>query len=192
MTEIRDDQLEEGGGREHLLPHEEIERPTNVVQSDLSTSSMAVAGDGADMALVYASGVELKARSQWGYAMRRFFRHRLAMAGLVGFLFICLVAIFAEQIAPYPYDELDFNALRIPPTTEGQRSKMVAVVAPVAPVRWSSRRSRPARTGAGSSSSSPGSGRQPRTPVTTGAPPSSCAPRGRGREPTPAGARRRS
>jgi len=120
MTEIRDDQLEEGGGREHLLPHEEIERPTNVVQSDLSTSSMAVAGDGADMALVYASGVELKARSQWGYAMRRFFRHRLAMAGLVGFLFICLVAIFAEQIAPYPYDELDFNALRIPPTTEGQ------------------------------------------------------------------------
>ena len=116
MTDRRGDEQ----GTEHLAPHEEIERPTNVVQSDVATDSMAVGGDGTEMALVYESGVELKARSQWGYAARRFLRHRLAMAGLVGFVFIAFVGIFANQIAPYPYDELDFNALRIPPTTEGQ------------------------------------------------------------------------
>lgn len=115
MTDRRRDEE----GTEQLAPHEEIERPTNVVQSD-AIDSLAVAGDGGDMALVYESGVELKARSQWGYAARRFLRHRLAMAGLVGFVFIAFVGIFANQIAPYPYDELDFNALRIPPTTEGQ------------------------------------------------------------------------
>jgi ABC-type dipeptide/oligopeptide/nickel transport system permease subunit len=101
----------------HLPPHEEVEAATTAVPSD-PTAFVQGAGEG-DLALVYESGVELKARSQWGYALRRFLRHRLAMAGLVGFLFICFVAIFAPQIAPYPYDELDFSALRIPPTTEG-------------------------------------------------------------------------
>ena len=38
------------------------------------------------------------------------------MGGLVGLLFIFAVALFAEQIAPYGYDELDFNNLRIAPT----------------------------------------------------------------------------
>jgi peptide/nickel transport system permease protein len=41
------------------------------------------------------------------------------MGGAIGMLFVSLVAIFADRIAPYPYDELDFSALRIPPTTEG-------------------------------------------------------------------------
>lgn len=127
MTDLRTDGEDAKDAHEaqpdhgaHLAPHEEIERPTNIVASDAS-DSLAVGGSGSgDLALVYESGVELKARSQWGYAARRFLRHRLAMAGLLGFLFFCFVGIFAEQIAPYPYDELDFNALRIPPTLEGQ------------------------------------------------------------------------
>jgi peptide/nickel transport system permease protein len=120
MTEIRrDDHVEQAGHGGHLAPHEEIERPTNIVASD-ANDSLAVSGaGGGDLALVYESGIELKARSQWGYAARRFLRHRLAMAGLVGFLFFCFVGLFAPWIAPYPYDELDFNALRIPPTMEG-------------------------------------------------------------------------
>ncbi len=94
---------------------------TTWVTAGAFAAGLAVGGaGGGDMALVYESGVELQARSQWGYAARRFLRHRLAMGGLIGILFIFFVAIFAEQIAPYPYDELDFNALRIGPTTEGQ------------------------------------------------------------------------
>ena len=101
----------------HLPPHEEVNQATNIVPSDPGPY-VSIAGEG-DLALVYESGVELKARSQWGYAARRFARHRLAMGGLIGMIFISLVAIFADRIAPYPYDELDFSALRIPPTTEG-------------------------------------------------------------------------
>jgi peptide/nickel transport system permease protein len=104
---------------EHRLnPHEALDQASTIVPTDPSIDVHHGGGAG-DLALVYESGVELKARSQWGYAARRFVRHRLAMAGLIGFLFICFVAIFADQIAPYPYDELDFSALRIPPTTEG-------------------------------------------------------------------------
>jgi peptide/nickel transport system permease protein len=103
--------------REELTPHESFDQATNIVPSD---ASFDVHGPGSEMALVYESGIELKARSQWGYAWRRFLKHRLAMAGLIGFLITCLVAIFADQIAPYPYDLQDFNVLRIGPTTEGQ------------------------------------------------------------------------
>jgi peptide/nickel transport system permease protein len=42
------------------------------------------------------------------------------MGGLVGILFIFFVAIFADWIAPYPFDEQDFSVLRIGPTTEGK------------------------------------------------------------------------
>jgi ABC-type dipeptide/oligopeptide/nickel transport system permease subunit len=69
--------------------------------------------------LAFESGVELKARSQWGYAGRRFLRHRLAMGSLLVLIGLGLVAIFAEKIAPYAFDELDFENLRMPPTTKG-------------------------------------------------------------------------
>jgi ABC-type dipeptide/oligopeptide/nickel transport system permease subunit len=73
-----------------------------------------------DLDLMYESGLELQARSQWGYALRRFLRHRLAMGGLVVLLFLGVVAIFADFFAVYPYDEPDFNNLVSPPTTEGK------------------------------------------------------------------------
>jgi ABC-type dipeptide/oligopeptide/nickel transport system permease subunit len=73
-------------------------------------------GASVDLTLSYESGVELKARSQWAYARIRFFRHRLAVASLVVLILISLVAIFAEQVAPYGYDELDLNNIASPPT----------------------------------------------------------------------------
>jgi ABC-type dipeptide/oligopeptide/nickel transport system permease subunit len=75
-------------------------------------------GPGADLTLSYESGVELKARSQWAYARIRFFRHRLAVASLVVLVLVALVAIFAKQIAPYGYDELDLNNIAAEPTLE--------------------------------------------------------------------------
>ena len=68
--------------------------------------------------LSYESGVELKARSQWAYARIRFFRHRLAVASLVVLIMVAFVAIFAKQIAPYGYDELDLENIAASPTLE--------------------------------------------------------------------------
>ena len=81
--------------------------PQVAVQSD-STNNHA-----------HETGLELQARSQWGYAARRFVRHRLAMASLVVLLFLAIVAIFADFFAPYPFDEPDYFNITIPPTTEG-------------------------------------------------------------------------
>ncbi|CAN5785245.1 ABC transporter permease [soil metagenome] len=80
------------------------------------TAGGAVAGD---VNLSHESGLELKARSQWAYARIRFFRHKLAVASLFVLILVTLVAIFAGQIAPYGYDEFDFENIVTPPTTEG-------------------------------------------------------------------------
>jgi ABC-type dipeptide/oligopeptide/nickel transport system permease subunit len=59
--------------------------------------------------LLYETGLEVKARSQWAYARSRFFRHRLAMGSLFLLIAILLVGIFANAIAPFKYDQIDFN-----------------------------------------------------------------------------------
>jgi ABC-type dipeptide/oligopeptide/nickel transport system permease subunit len=63
----------------------------------------------AEAELAHEAGVELKARSQWAYARMRFLRHRLAVASLIVLIGIGLVAIFADQVAPYGYDEIPFT-----------------------------------------------------------------------------------
>jgi ABC-type dipeptide/oligopeptide/nickel transport system permease subunit len=69
-----------------------------------------------DIELAYASGVEVKARSQWAYARMRFFRHRLAVGSLVVLIGVSLVAIFANRVAPYGYDDLDLSNIASGPT----------------------------------------------------------------------------
>ena len=56
-----------------------------------------------------SAGMTLKVRSQWSYARMRFFRHRLALAGLVGLIVIFGAGIFAGQIAPYGYAQIDLT-----------------------------------------------------------------------------------
>jgi peptide/nickel transport system permease protein len=72
-------------------------------------------GDLADSVL--ASGLEIKARSQWSYARRRFLRHRLAMLGLVVLIIIFGAGAFANFVAPYSFSELDLEHILNPPTT---------------------------------------------------------------------------
>jgi peptide/nickel transport system permease protein len=83
----------------------------------------AAAGEGSaagsDLLLTYETGVELKARSQWAYARIRFLRHRLAVASLVVLAALGVVAIFAQEIAPYAYDAIDLDNLNHPPTLQG-------------------------------------------------------------------------
>jgi peptide/nickel transport system permease protein len=64
-------------------------------------------------------GLELKARSQWSYARRRFLRHRLAMTGLLGLIIIFGAGIFANFIAPYSFEQIDLNNVLHAPTTSG-------------------------------------------------------------------------
>ncbi|MDB4895002.1 MAG: binding-protein-dependent transport system inner rane component [Firmicutes bacterium] len=50
--------------------------------------------------------------SFWGKAWRRFRRHKLAMVGAVIILLLCLVAIFAPQLAPHDPLLIDTTKLR--------------------------------------------------------------------------------
>ncbi len=63
------------------------------------------------------AGLELKARSQWSYARRRFLRHRLAMGGLVGLVILFGAGVFANYIAPYSFEEIDLTHVLVAPTT---------------------------------------------------------------------------
>ena len=61
------------------------------------------------------TGAELKHRSLLGDAARRFARNRLAMLGLAIVALLLLTAIFADLIAPFPYDEANVvQALQFP------------------------------------------------------------------------------
>jgi peptide/nickel transport system permease protein len=66
--------------------------------------------------LVYDTGLELKARSQWAFARRRFFRHRLAMASLVVLLTVFAAGAFANFVAPYSYSDVNLDSLTQPPS----------------------------------------------------------------------------
>lgn len=56
-----------------------------------------------------------KHRTLFRDAVRRFFRNRLAILGLVIVLILLFLAIFADVIAPYPYDKADFSKVRLFP-----------------------------------------------------------------------------
>jgi ABC-type dipeptide/oligopeptide/nickel transport system permease subunit len=68
--------------------------------------------------IAHEAGVELEARSQWSYVRMRFFRHKLAVVSLIVLILIGLVGVFAPQIAPYGYDELDLENTTQSPTLE--------------------------------------------------------------------------
>jgi len=63
-----------------------------------------------------AAGLDLKVRSQWSYARMRFFRHRLAMVGLIGLVVIFGAGIFAGVVSPYSYAAIDLNHILQGPT----------------------------------------------------------------------------
>ena len=64
----------------------------------------------------YSDGTEIEARSQWDLFRRKFFRHKFAIGSLVFLVLIGIGAFFAEQIAPYGYDEINVVRANTPPT----------------------------------------------------------------------------
>jgi peptide/nickel transport system permease protein len=76
-------------------------------------SEGAVAED--ELATVHEHGLELKSRSQWAYARKRFLHHRLAMVSLIVLIIIICAGLFANWVAPYTFDEIDLeNSLKAP------------------------------------------------------------------------------
>jgi peptide/nickel transport system permease protein len=78
-----------------------------------SGPGVGVAGalPGEPTALVYDTGLELKARSQWWYARHRFFRHRLAMLSIIALIIIFGAGILANFVAPYSYSDISIDAI---------------------------------------------------------------------------------
>jgi ABC-type dipeptide/oligopeptide/nickel transport system permease subunit len=66
---------------------------------------------------VAAPETTLKHRTLWQDAARRFFKNRLAIFGLVIVLLFLFLAIFADMLAPYPYDYADFTKVLLFPFT---------------------------------------------------------------------------
>ncbi|HEY7422241.1 MAG TPA: ABC transporter permease [Gaiellaceae bacterium] len=97
--------------------HENLVAPTTVVEGMPLAAEGAVAGP---VEGTLEAGLDLKVRSQWSYARMRFFRHRLAVVGLVALVIIFGAGIFAQWVAPYPYAQLDLFHTLLPPTTAHQ------------------------------------------------------------------------
>ena len=59
-------------------------------------------------------------RTLWQDARRRFFKNRLAVFGLIIVVFFLFLAIFANLLAPYPYDYANFTKVLIFPFKDPQ------------------------------------------------------------------------
>jgi oligopeptide transport system permease protein len=59
-----------------------------------------------------------RSSSLWRDALRRLLRNRLAMAGGIVVVILCLVAIFADFLAPLPYTKTNFGRLTETPTRD--------------------------------------------------------------------------
>lgn len=69
---------------------------------------------------IQREGLEIKARSQWQLARRRFFRHRLAIGSLVVLALVFLAAIFAPHLTPYKFDQINLDDIGVGPSLAGR------------------------------------------------------------------------
>ena len=74
----------------------------------------------AALAATLNNGADIKGRSLWQDAWRRFRRNRAALASGLILLAICLFVVVAPLIAPFAYDYTDWGAMQSPPSMENQ------------------------------------------------------------------------
>jgi ABC-type dipeptide/oligopeptide/nickel transport system permease subunit len=86
----------------------------------LSTPASGTSSAGAEAILVPALAVPGRAESSglWRDAFRRLLRNRLAVAGGVVVVLLCVVAVLADVLAPLPYTKTDFGRLNEPPSRD--------------------------------------------------------------------------
>lgn len=66
--------------------------------------------------LQYNENVVIKKRSQFQEVWRRLKKNRLALVGLAMLLILVLMAMFADVIAPYPYDKQNYSEIMQAPS----------------------------------------------------------------------------
>src|SRR5436309_6250457 len=76
--------------------------------TELGRAAVAVA--------VSVDGSAARSSSLWRDGVRRLRRNRLAVAGGVVVVLLCLIAIFADFLAPLPYTKTNFSRLNEAPT----------------------------------------------------------------------------
>src|SRR5262245_19494895 len=87
---------------------------------------MAIPAPGADvhppppatLSATWTASAPVRGTSLWRDALRRLRRNRLAMAGGIVVLLLCLIAIFADVLAPWPYTKTNFARLNEGPTRD--------------------------------------------------------------------------
>src|SRR5215472_15812444 len=82
-----------------------------------SDTSLPASGGPVPRALTWA-GDEERGSSLWRDAWRRLLRNKLAVAGGITVVILCLVAIFANVLAPYPYTKANFGKIYEFPSRE--------------------------------------------------------------------------
>jgi len=60
---------------------------------------------------------DAKGRSLWSDSRKRLLKNKGAVVSAVFIVFVCIVAIFAEEIAPYPFDLQNIDAALSPPNS---------------------------------------------------------------------------
>src|SRR5437763_5154907 len=82
--------------------------------------SLSTPASGTDAGALAASGARPAARgpSLCRDGVRRLLRNRLAMAGGLVIVLLCLTAIFADGLAPLPYTKTNFGRLNEPPSQD--------------------------------------------------------------------------
>jgi oligopeptide transport system permease protein len=60
----------------------------------------------------------IRTSTLWRDAFRRLIRNRLAVGGGVVVIALCVLAIFADALAPYPYTKTNFGRLNDPPSRD--------------------------------------------------------------------------
>ena len=76
-----------------------------------SDTSLPAAGGPVPVGALVWRDVEARGSSLWRDAWRRLIRNKLAVAGGVTVVALCLVAVFADFIAPHPYTKADFGRI---------------------------------------------------------------------------------
>src|SRR6187200_249810 len=86
---------------------------------DGAPAAAAIAAPSLDVGTVQGGGQPIRRhRSLWGDAWRRLVRNKLAMAGLIGIVFLLFLTATANWISPYEYDYQNFGNIAEPPSAE--------------------------------------------------------------------------
>src|SRR5204863_240267 len=107
VREPRHDRRQPPQLRPHALPH----RPRLVRDSALSHGELGIAAG-------LAAAPSTQTSNLWRDAWRRLLRNKLAVVGGVTVILLCLVAIFADFIAPYSYTKANFGKIYEFPSRE--------------------------------------------------------------------------